>query len=106
MAVQIEFLYFEGCLGQAKARPLLEQVLDEEGITDPVRVIRIQDRADAIVHRFQGSPTIRVNGRDIVEQADADYDLRCRIYWVDGRPQDFPAKETVRAALRAARVLR
>lgn len=103
MAVEIEFLYFDGCLGKAKARPLLEQVLAEEGIIDPVRFIRIKGRDDAIAHRFQGSPTIRFNGRDIVEQADTDYDLRCRIYWVDGRPQDYPSKEMIQAAVRASR---
>lgn len=99
--MDIEFLYFDGCQGQAKARPLLREVLDEEGIAAAVREIRIADRADAIAHRFQGSPTIRINGRDIVEQADVDYDLRCRIYWVNGRPQDYPSKEMIRAALRA-----
>ena len=106
MAVEIEFLYFDGCLGHAKARPLLEQVLAEEGMIDSVCFIRINDRDDAVAHRFQGSPTIRINGRDIVEQADTDYDLRCRIYWVDGRPQDYPSREMIRAALRAVRVAR
>ena len=106
MAVEIEFLYFDGCLGHAKARPLLEQVLAEEGITDPVRFIRIKDRDSAINYRFQGSPTIRIDGRDLVEQADTDYDLRCRIYWVDGWHQDYPSKEMIRTAVRAARVAR
>lgn len=104
MGVEIEFLYFDGCLGRAKARPLLEEVLAEEGITDPVRFVRIEDRGDAIRHRFQGSPTIRINGRDIVVQPDADYDLRCRVYWVDGRLQDYPSKEMMRAALREVKV--
>ena len=103
MSVEIEFLYFEGCLGRRKARPLLEEVLAEEGIIAPVREIRIEDHDDAVAHRFQGSPTIRIDGRDIVEQADADYDLRCRVYWVNGRPQDFPSKEMIRAAVSAAR---
>ncbi len=101
MSLEIEFLFFDGCQGRLKARPLLATVLAEEGIAAPVQEIEIRDQEDAIAHRFQGSPTIRINGRDIVEQADTDYDLRCRLYWVDGRPQDFPGKETIRAALRA-----
>lgn len=99
MSVEIEFLYFEGCRGQSKAQPLLEEALAEEGITAAIRYIKIQDRADAIAHQFQGSPTIRINGQDLVEQMDTDYDLRCRVYWVDGRPQDYPSKEMIRAAL-------
>lgn len=100
--MDIEFLWFDGCLGHAKVRPLLDEVLTEEGIRDPVRYTRIADHADAVRHRFQGSPTIRINGRDIVEQADTDYALRCRVYWVDGRAQDYPSKEMVRKAVRAA----
>lgn len=102
MSVEIEFLHFEGCQGQTKARALLEEILAEEEITAPIRFIKIRDRADAIAHRFQGSPTIRINGQDLVEQVDTDYDLRCRIYWVNGRPQDYPSKEMIRAALYTA----
>ncbi len=102
MPVEIEFLYFEGCQGQAKARPLLEDVLAEKGLSVPIRFIKIRDRSDAIAHRFQGSPTIRVNGRDIIEQPDTDYDLRCQVYWVNGRPQDYPSKEMILTALSEA----
>ncbi|MGH2349965.1 MAG: DF family (seleno)protein, partial [bacterium] len=63
----------------------------------------IADHDDAVRHRFLGSPTIRINGRDVVEQADTDYAMRCRVYWVDGRPQDYPNKDTIRAAVRAAK---
>lgn len=100
--MDVDFLFFEGCLGHAKARPLLDEVLAEEGVRDPVRIIKIADDDDAVRHRFQGSPTIRINGRDIVEQPDTDYGLRCRVYWVDGRPQDYPDRELIRAAVRAA----
>lgn len=102
--VDVEFLFFEGCLGHARARPLLESVLAEEGVRDPVRYIKIANQEDAVRHRFQGSPTIRINGRDIVEQPDADYALRCRVYWVDGRPQDYPNRDMILAAVRAAKV--
>src|SRR3972149_2742623 len=100
--MDIEFLWFEGCLGHAKARPVLEEVLSEEGVRDPIRALQIVDHDAAVPHRFQGSPTIRINGRDIVEQADTDYALRCRVYWVDGRAQDYPSKEMLRKAVRAA----
>jgi hypothetical protein len=100
--MEIELLYFEGCQGQKKARPLLDEVLAEEGIRVPVHFTKMRDQAHAVAQRFQGSPTIRINGRDLVEQADTDYALRCRVYWVDGRPQDYPSKEMIRAALRAA----
>lgn len=100
--MEIEFLSFDGCQGQAKARPLLQEVLQEERITATVRFVDITSHEDALRRRFQGSPTIRINGRDLVEQPDADYGLRCRVYWVDGRPQDYPSKAMIRAALKAA----
>lgn len=101
--MDIEFLWFDGCLGHAKARPLLEQVLAEEGVNHPIRAIKIANHDDAVRHHFLGSPTIRINGRDIVEQADADYAMRCRVYWVDGRPQDYPSKDMIRAAVRTGK---
>lgn len=100
--MDVEFLFFEGCLGRAKAWPLLEEVLAEEGVRDPVRFIKVANHDDAVRHRFQGSPTIRINGRDIVEQSDVDYAMRCRVYWVDGQPRDYPSKEMIREAVRAA----
>lgn len=100
--MDIEFLFFDGCRGQAKTRLLLQQVLQEEGIAATVRFVNITGQEDALRRRFQGSPTIRISGRDLIEQPDADYGLRCRVYWVDGRPQDYPSKKMIRAALKAA----
>lgn len=53
-------------------------------------MVKIEAPEDAVRHRFQGSPTIRINDRDVVEHADTEYGLRCRTYWVEGQPQGHP----------------
>jgi hypothetical protein len=54
--------------------------------------------------RFLGSPTVRVNGRDVDPDAvdRTDYGLKCRIYRPDhpGESQ-LPPEEWIRAALEA-----
>ncbi|MBI3975699.1 MAG: hypothetical protein HY334_04835, partial [Armatimonadetes bacterium] len=54
---------------------------------------------------FPGSPTIRVDGRDIQAETAraAQGRLTCRLYLrEDGRPSPLPSRETIRRAVRAA----
>lgn len=52
--------------------------------------------------RFPGSPTIRINGRDIEPQETASYGLMCRLY-TDG--SGAPSHQRLRDAIRRARDL-
>ena len=43
----------------------MKEVLAEKNISTPVRVLDISTEAEAVRHRFLGSPSIRIHGLDI-----------------------------------------
>ena len=61
---------------------LVERVRDEFGIQGEVRAVLIADQEAAERARFPGSPTVRVDGRDVEPGADppAEITLDCRLY--------------------------
>ena len=66
-----------------------------------VREVRSDD--DAERERFVGSPTIRVDGRDVQEPGSEPVGLTCRVYRLrDGRISALPDREDIAAALAAA----
>jgi hypothetical protein len=65
----------------------------------------ITDQAAAERARFVGSPTVRVNGRDVDPEGElsAEYTLECRLYWHEHHLAGYPQERWVRdALLRAA----
>jgi hypothetical protein len=98
--VDIEFLYWEGCPSHPEARQLLDDVLAERGLDAEVKVREVLTQAEAEELRFPGSPTIRVDGRDVDQDgATARPALNCRIYTTaDGRPSPVPTREQLEAA--------
>jgi hypothetical protein len=99
--VRIEFLFWDGCPSSAEAKELLEEVLAQRGIDAPVEMheVRTQDDAEALA--FPGSPTIRIDGRDVDPSgATARPALNCRIYYLpDGRVSPVPTRDQLEAAL-------
>ncbi len=101
----IEFFYWEECPSHERALAILREVMAEEGITDPIDVIEVKTEDEAHRYRFYGSPTIRINGRDIVPPLEdaGEPSLTCRAYRrADGRISPLPPREQIVAALRAA----
>lgn len=87
----IEVLYFDGCPNHEAFLPHLTDLLQNHGIAVPLTLIRIDSDADAQAHRFLGSPTVRVNGRDVepgaverdsdeVRDGGGPYGVQCRLY--------------------------
>ena len=101
--MRIELLYFEGCPNWEAAMRDLEAVLNESGLTEPIALLPILTSEEAETHRFPGSPTVRVDGRDVDPEGPPNvYNLECRIYWTDGRPMGKPPKQWISAAVRHA----
>lgn len=103
---RIELLWWEGCPSADRAEHELRAALDElalGGAEVERREIAGEDHAHA--ERFIGSPTIRVDGEDVIPPpAGEPYGLACRIYRLrDGRISPTPDPADLRAAL--ARVL-
>jgi hypothetical protein len=99
--VRIELLYWDGCPSYPEAKTMLEEVLTRRGIDAPIlmREVRTDEEAESL--RFPGSPTIRVDGRDVDPAgANARPALTCRIYHTpDGRVSPLPALEQLEDAL-------
>ena len=97
----VEFLYWEGCPSHDEARELLEEVLRERGLDAQVQIRHVATREEAVELHFPGSPTIRIDGRD-VDPAGAEEPpaLNCRIYYLpDGRVSPIPSREQLEEAL-------
>jgi hypothetical protein len=101
----VELLWWEGCPSHPAALAELERVLEEEGLRPRVELVEIENDEQAARLRFPGSPTIRIDGEDIVRPGDVEpFSLTCRVYRLrDGRPSPTPDPEDVRAALRRAK---
>jgi hypothetical protein len=102
----VEILYFDGCPNADGARALVARVAAEVGAAAQVRLVRVADTDAAVRQRFLGSPTIRVDGRDIEPGADArdEYVLACRIYRTQdgfaGQPQEMWLRHALTEAAR------
>ena len=100
----IEFLFWEECPSHVEALQLLRNVLADLGRGDePVEILEVHTDGDVERLSFPGSPTIRVDGRDVDEAgaAAARPALTCRIYHLpDGRPSPVPSRHQLEEALR------
>jgi hypothetical protein len=101
--VKIEVLYFEGCPNHEILLPRLRELLERAGVSDAVELVNVPDTAAAERQRFLGSPTLRIDGRDVEPGAElrADFGLKCRLYRIEDRFAGMPADDWVRDALNA-----
>lgn len=100
----IEVLTFDGCPHAQPALDLVERVIGELGVAAQVRRVDVPDAEAAATHRFLGSPTIRVNGRDVEPGADerSDFAMSCRVYRTDDGFKGEPDEQWLRYALLAS----
>lgn len=75
-----------------------------ENVAADVEEIEVATVELAQATSFLGSPSVRVNGKDV--EADADkhdgYGLMCRTYYANGHTEGAPSVELIRAAIRSA----
>jgi alkylmercury lyase len=105
--VKVELLYFDGCPRYEQLARRLEQLVRHAEIIDAVELRRI-DSDDAVhAERFLGSPTVRVNGRDVEPGADErdDFGLKCRLYRTEEGANGVPPDEWITAALTRAQTV-
>lgn len=102
--MRIEILYVAECPSHPAAVKLVKDVLAAEGIVADIREVLVSDERMASELRFHGSPTIRINGRDIAgepQKAQA-FTLSCRLY-PGSKPIGVPPAEIIHRALLEAR---
>ena len=101
---RVEILYFDGCPNHEPARDLVEQVAAELGLQAQIELVEVPDADTATRLRFLGSPSVRVDGRDVEPGADerSDFVLSCRVYRSERGLVGQPKAVWIRHALSAA----
>ena len=101
---QIEILYFDGCPNHEAAQALVERVAAEFQLDTMPNLVQVPNLAAATTMRFLGSPTVRVNGRDVEPGAEerTDYVLACRVYRSESGFSGQPDERWIREALAKA----
>lgn len=90
----VEILYFDGCPNHEALLPHLRELLRQARVEADIELRRVPDQAAADRERFLGSPTVRIDGRDVEPGADrrTDFGLKCRLYQtgrgIAGLPED------------------
>lgn len=98
--MKIEILYFRECPNHEEAERRIRVVLAELGRSADVVRVEVLDDATAARLRFPGSPTIRVDGKDIVPEGTlGPYRLSCRVYSTVSGLSGAPEMEPIRAAV-------
>jgi hypothetical protein len=102
--VEVELLWWAGCPSAEEAIELVREEMSAAGLEPATLEVReIIDDDGAQRERFVGSPTIRVDGRDVQEPGEEPVGLTCRLYRLrDGRISALPDRQDIAAALAAA----
>ena len=99
--MKVELLYIPDCPNHLPAVETVRDVLRERGLPQDILQIEVIDPAQAAALFFPGSPTVRVDGKDVEPNVTvvASFGISCRTYLVDGRRQGVPRREWIRDAI-------
>jgi hypothetical protein len=102
--VLVEVLIFEGCPNAEGTEQMVRDAVKALNTAADIEVVKVVDNEDAVAKRFLGSPSIRINGRDIeVDEDDTTkYSMRCRVYRSGEQSSGVPPKELLLSALAKA----
>src|SRR2546426_4040621 len=99
---RIELLWWEGCPSIDRALAELREAVSDVGLDpDSISVQHVDTESDAEGERSVGSPTIRIDGRDVQPPPDGEpAGLTCRVYRLrDGRISPTPDPADLHDAL-------
>lgn len=101
--MRLQVLYFDGCPGHEQLMPAIRTLAEQHGAD--LEEIRITGTEHAEAERFLGSPTVRMDGKDVDPGAAGrtDYGMKCRLYRSPAGQSGIPPREWIDRALRAAR---
>lgn len=95
MKVKLEFQYFEGCPNHIKMQNNLAEAI--KGLEDKIEIekVLVEDEVSAMQVKFRGSPTLLINGEDLLGMpVPEEPSLACRYY-----PKGIPTSEEIRKAI-------
>lgn len=100
--MQINLYHNRECGSYLQAIQALEEALIDTNIPPLFIIQLVQNDEDAQKYKFFGSPTIKIDGKDIDSDADktAAYHVSgCRMYVWKDKTHDHPPKEMIMGAL-------
>lgn len=98
--MKIELLYTDDCPNWKDVSEEIKAVTSEFNLHEAVELIRVSDIDEAKRLSFLGSPTVRVNGKDIdTNLLRGEFGISCRLYWINGSPVGKPPREWLINAL-------
>lgn len=102
--MKVEVLYVADCPTHPAAVNLVKQVLAAEGVVAEIHEVLVRDEGMANALEFSGSPTIRINGRDVAggSHDGGSFALSCRLY-PGSQQAGLPPVELVHRAVLQAR---
>lgn len=124
--MKIQMLYILDCPWCLKTKKLLKESLGRLQVEAEIEEILIDSEEKAKRYQFTGSPTIRIEGRDVQERADKDRCLPCeeltentkkatefikqecgcgcRIYFYKGKQYPYPPKGMIIGAIKKRQI--
>jgi hypothetical protein len=100
--MQIDLLYFDGCPSWQGALENLETALERENMEAEIRLVLLENDAQAAIYKFLGSPSFQVDGQDWWPEARTTYHLSCRVYPTPAGLQGAPSVEMLQEKLRSS----
>jgi hypothetical protein len=97
--MRVELLYADGDPAAMPTRQRLVEVLTEDAFETPIQMVAVGSHEDAELLEMRGSPTIRIDGDDIVPGWAGRIGLAARDYG-DG---PVPSPALIRSAVERAR---
>lgn len=78
----VELLYFDGCPTHEPFLAHLLNLLHNLDLNTDVNLVHVNSEEEAAEHHFLGSPSLRINGRDVDPNAQdrKTYAVQCRLY--------------------------
>jgi hypothetical protein len=100
-SIRIEVLARRDCDNRGMAISVVERVVEETGVPAEIDVVEVKTLAQAKELLFPGSPTVRVDGRDVDRQpsGNGDVSLGDRVYRTGRGLAGWPDEEWVRDAI-------
>ena len=101
--MKIELFYFDGCPNYLTALRKLNAAIRELDLTERAELVKVKDNDDAEQKHFLGSPSIRIDGRDIegLEEPPDGCAMCCRRYRLGDQILNYPPEAKILEALRA-----
>lgn len=100
--IKVELIFEPNCRNAEPARRLLVELAAKSGIAFSLQEVNKEDPGAPFYSKRFGSPTILVDGSDVVP-TNSGTGQACRLYmWPDGTANGYPPMSSIAEALRRA----